>query len=238
MRNDKNAMSTPRRVLTQRVLRTPRAAAIAGIFFALLLGLAYILIRVAIPPNLLDEGIWLEERSGMVTVALSLVPFAGIAFLWFMGVVRDRLGHLEDQFFSTVFYGSGLLFLAMTFVSAAMAGGIVGSYAVESTKLIESGVYTYSRAVMYRISNVYAIRMAGVFMISLGTIWIRTQVMPRLLAFLTYALALVLLVTISYSLWVTLIFPGWVLVISAYILVLNLRRLGAGTDVAPGAIEA
>ena len=126
----------------------------------------------------------------------------------------------------------------MTFVSAAMAGGIVGSYAVESTKLIESGVYTYSRAVMYRISNVYAIRMAGVFMISLGTIWIRTQVMPRLLAFLTYALALVLLVTISYSLWVTLIFPGWVLVISAYILVLNLRRLGAGTDVAPGAIEA
>jgi hypothetical protein len=231
-------MNTPQRVLTQRVLRTPRAAAIAGIIFALLLSLAYILIRVAVPPNLADEGVWLESRSGMVTVAVSLVPFAGIAFLWFMGVVRDRLGHLEDQFFSTVFYGSGLLFLAMTFVSAALVGGIVASYAVESTKLIESGVYSFSRAVMYRISNVYAIRMAAVFMISIGTIWIRTEVMPRLLALLTYALALILLVTISYSLWVTMIFPGWVLVISIYILVLNLRSPGAGMDVDPGAVEA
>jgi hypothetical protein len=50
-----------------------------------------------------------------VNFALTLVPFAGIAFLWFMGVVRSHLGRLEDQFFSTVFYGSGLLFLAMLF---------------------------------------------------------------------------------------------------------------------------
>jgi len=76
---------------------------------------------------------------------------------------------------------------------------------------------------MYRITNVYAIRMAGVFMISLGTIWVRTRLMPRWLAFLTYALALGLLLTISSSLWVTLIFPAWVGVVSAYILVTNLR---------------
>jgi hypothetical protein len=65
--------------------------------------------------------------------------------------------------------------------------------------------------------------MAGVFMISLGTIWIRTGLMHRSWAFLTYALALVLLVSIGYSLWVTLIFPGWVLAVSVYILILNLR---------------
>ena len=56
------------------------------------------------------------------------MPFAGIAFLWFIGVVRDRLGRLEDQFFSTVFFGSGLLFLAMVFVSMAIAGGMVAGY--------------------------------------------------------------------------------------------------------------
>ena len=66
--------------------------------------------------------------------------------------------------------------------------------------------------------------MAGVFMISLGTIWLRTGLMHRGWAFLTYALALVLLVSISYSPWVTLIFPGWVLAVSVYFLILNLRR--------------
>ena len=94
----------------------------------------------------------------------------------------------------------------------------------EADALIASGVYTFSRAVMWRISNVYAIRMAAVFMFSLGTISVRTGIMPRGLAFLTFALALVLLFSIGYSLWVTLIFPAWVLIISVYILILNLRN--------------
>jgi hypothetical protein len=132
---------------------------------------------------------------------------------------------LENQFFSTVFFGSGLLFLAMMFASAAIAGGTLATYAVESSRLIDSGVYTFARTVMYRITNVYAIKMAGVFMISLGTIWVRTGVMPRGLAFLTYALALGLLLSISSSLWVTLLFPGWVCMVSIYVLILNLRSL-------------
>jgi hypothetical protein len=52
--------------------------------------------------------------------------------------------------------------------------------------------------------------------------------MPRLLAFLTYGLALVLLVSIGPSLWVTLIFLTWVLTVSIYILILNLRGPGTG----------
>jgi hypothetical protein len=70
--------------------------------------------------------------------------------------------------------------------------------------------------------------MAGVFMISLGTISVRTRIMHRGLAFLTYALALVLLFTIDQNLWVALLFPGWVLIVSIYILALNLRGQGAG----------
>jgi hypothetical protein len=127
-----------------------------------------------------------------------------------------------------VLFGSGLLYLAMMFVSAALAGSLLSSYAIMPTQLIDSGMYTFSRALMWRISNVYAIRMAGVFMISLGTISVRTRIIPRWLAFLTYGLALVLLLSIGYSLWVTLIFPAWVLVISIDILVVNLRRKGTG----------
>ena len=63
--------------------------------------------------------------------------------------------------------------------------------------------------------------MAGVFMISLATIWLRSGVMHRGWAFLTYVLALVLLLSIDYSYWVTLILPGWVLVVSVYILIRN-----------------
>ena len=210
--------------LTRRAIKTPRAAAIAGILFAVLFGTSVTLIRVSVPANPADSGTWLAANTGGISLALNLMPFAGIAFLWFIGVVRDRLGRLEDQFFSTVFFGSGLLFLAMTFASAALAGGILASFSVASANLIDSGVYSFGRAVMYQISNVYAIRMGGVFMISLATIWVRSQTMPRGLAFLTYALALVLLLSISLNLWVTLIFPGWVLVISLYILILNLRH--------------
>jgi hypothetical protein len=53
---------------------------------------SYVLIRLSIPANPADAGAWLEERAGTVSLALSLLPFAGIAFLWFIGVVRDRLG--------------------------------------------------------------------------------------------------------------------------------------------------
>jgi hypothetical protein len=223
-------MSADMQPLTDLRLKTPRAAAVAGILFGVLLITGNVLIRLSIPPDPADGGVWMEDQANTVALALSLVPIAGIAFLWFIGVIRDRMGQLEDRFFSSVFFGSGLLYLGMTFVSAAMAGGLLTSYSLDPDTLITSGVYTYNRAVIYRITNVYAIRMSGVFMISLATISVRTRIMPRGLAFLTYALALFLLVSIGLSLWVTLIFPGWVLMVSVCILVLNLRRQAAGTE--------
>lgn len=215
-------MNEPERQLRGRSLTTPRAAAVAGILFAILYGASLLLIRLAIPADsAADTGAWLNNNARAVGLALNLVPYAGIAFLWFIGVIRDRLGDVEDRFFATVFLGSGLLFLALTFAGAALAGGLLTSYAVAPNTIIESGVFTYGREVMFQIINVYAVRMAGVFMISLSTIWIRTGLMHRGWAFVTYALALVLLVSIGYSLWVSLIFPGWVFAVSGYYLLRN-----------------
>ena len=219
-------MSEKHTHITRRKLKTPRAAAIAGILFALLFGTGLVLIRISTPTDPMTENAWLDTNSRTVSLALNLIPYAGIAFLWFIGVIRDRLEDLEDRLFATVFLGSGLLFLALTFAGAALAGGLLNSYILSPEPLVESGVYAYSRAVMYQTINVYAIRMAGVFMISLGTIWLRTGLMQRVWAFVTYALALVLLVSIGYSLWVTLIFPGWVLAVSVYFLILNFREPG------------
>jgi hypothetical protein len=213
-------MTNQKVVLARQRLRTPRAAAVAGILFAVLFFISMTLMRLGLPEDLAgpDAADWLHGNTSPVSLALTMVPFAGIAFLWFMGVVRAHLGKLEDQFFSSVMFGSGLLFLAMIFAAAAIAGGIIVSFGVAADKLIENGVVTFGRALMNTIMNVYAVRMAGVFMISLDTIWLQTRVVPRPFVFVTYALALLLLVTISFSLWVILIFPAWVFVISVYIL--------------------
>jgi hypothetical protein len=65
--------------------------------------------------------------------------------------------------------------------------------------------------------------MAGVFMISTSTLAIRTGIFPRWIALLGYALAITLLVSIGYYSWITLVFPLWVLLISCYVLMVNLR---------------
>ena len=209
--------------LSSRRLRTPRAAAISGIIFGVLSIITFTIFNLYIPPLEEDTGAWLETSSASISLALALIPFAGIAFLWFMGVVRDRMGLLEDQFFSTLFFGSGLLYLAMVFAGAAMAGGTLMVYAFDPTIVTEGQIYFFARAMMHRINNVYAIRMAGMHMFVLGTIWVRTKIMPRWIAIITYALALLLLVGVGFAQWMTEVFPVWVLFISAYILFLNYR---------------
>jgi hypothetical protein len=210
--------------LTQKRLTTPRAAAVAGILFSVLLLTSLILIRISVPAKPQDAGTWLSGNWRTVNLALNLLPFAGIAFLWFIGVVRDRLGEHEDRFFATVFLGSGLLFLAMLFTSAAVAGGVIALYGTSPGLLLESGVYSLGRTITYEIMNVYTMKMAGVFMISTCTLSLRTGIIPRWMAILGLALALFLILSLGFLYWAPVIFPLWVLLISAYILVVNLGR--------------
>ena len=216
-------MEPDQKHISYRPLRTPKAAGFAGIGFAVLQITSYALMQTSLPAEELHAKGLLAEQAREMSLALSLLPFAGIAFLWFLGVLRDRLGHLEDQFFSTLFFGSGLLYLAMTFVSAAIYGGLLTVYAIDPDLLIDSALLIFGRAIIYKFNNVYAIRMAGMFMMVLGTIWVRTGLMPRLLAIFTYLTALSLIIGVVFWPWSTLFFPAWVFLISGYILVLNYR---------------
>jgi hypothetical protein len=220
-------MKTVEADFNYRRLTTPRAAAIAGILFGVLFSASLILLRGAIPANPFSGPEWIEQGARQITFALELMPFAGIAFLWFIGVVRDRLGNFEDQLFSTVFFGSGLLFLAMVFVSMAIAGGLIAGSQLNPQIIYDNQIIYFSRAIMFQLSNVYALRMAGVFMLSLATIWLRTGLFSRWLIILTYLLAVALLIIINIHLWVALIFPAWVIVISIEILVLRLKQSSA-----------
>lgn len=208
----------------KRRLTTPRTAAIAGILFGLLFSTSLVLMRTAIPEEITSDTGWVTAGSSRINLALGLMPFAGIAYLWFIGVVRDKLGEFEDKFFSTVFFGSSLVFIGLVFIAMAIAGAILTTYQMISKEAPDYSVIYFGRALILHISSVYALRMAGVTMISLGAIWMRTGLMPRWLAVVTFSLALVLLVVVSFNPWFTLVYPAWVTLISLYILWMRLKH--------------
>jgi MFS family permease len=206
-------------------LKTPKAAAIAGIAFSALLFTIIWLLWRSVPSDPLDPGAWLATDSKTVALALNLVPFAGVAFLWFIGVLRDRLGQQEDRFFATVFFGSALLFLAMLFAAAAITGAIIlVASSADPNELTNSATFRYARATGYIFMNVYAIKMAGVFMISTSTVVIYTRIAPRWIAILGYVLACILLVGSYYINLSFFVLPLWVFLVSIHILLDNLRR--------------
>lgn len=217
-------MHTESRLAKREALRTPRAAAVAGIVFAVLLSAAVVLVRVAIPKRD-DVGGWVEDdgKRGFVLLALNLLPFAGIAFLWFIGVIRDRIGAGEDRLFATVFLGSGLLFVAMMFAGAAVAGGmiaVIGEREVDADLL---DLWSFARRATLTLITVYAMRMAAVFTMSTTTLAMRLEVVPRWLAVYGYVTAIVLLLTSGSVPWMELVFPLWVFVLSVHMLIVTRR---------------
>ncbi len=152
-------------------------------------------------------------------VALNLVPFAGLAFLWFIGVIRDRIGAAEDRFFATVFLGTGLLFVGLLFVAAAVAGGLVAAESQRGSAAISPEVWRFGRQTTYVVLSVYGMRMAGAFTISTTTIGLRLGILPRWLAMFGWVVAGVLLLTTERYPWAQIVFPFWVLVLSIHLLV-------------------
>jgi len=108
-----------------RDLRAPRAAGIAGLLFAVLFIGSLLLLRgqpdAGSTATEIERWYLGHDANRIGIIGLYLVPFSGIAFLWFIAVIRSHVGDREDQFFATVFLGSGLLFVAMLFAAAATA---------------------------------------------------------------------------------------------------------------------
>jgi len=218
-------MDLPPPTLTARFWRTRRSAAVAGIVFAVLLLAALTMMRLALgdadPRTLRLE----DDRRALIRVGLHLVPFAGIAFLWFIGVVRDRIGEREDRLFATVFLGSGLLFVAMLFVGAAVAGGLIAGQAQSGAPTGQTLVY--GRHVTTLLLNVYAMRMAAVFTLTTVTIARHTKIVSRWLTIAGLVSALILLFGSGIVAWAELLFPVWILALSIDILIGRSRASSA-----------
>jgi hypothetical protein len=172
---------------------------------------------ISLPENPQDSTAWLATNRNNLLLSFNLIPFAGIAFLWFMGVLRDYLGSNEDQFFATVFFGSGLLFLAILFMATALTGTMVLLSGTQPDRFITSSIYDLSWHLSRNLMYIYATKMTGVFMISTSSLFIRTKVIPRWMALLGYLLAAIMIFRIRQIDrvgWVFLLFPLWIFLIS------------------------
>jgi len=183
------------------------------------------LLQRSIPADPLEPGKWLATETKAIALALNLIPFAGVAFLWFIGVLRDRLAQQEDRFFATVFFGSAILYLAMLFIAAAIVGAVtLMASSAEPNEVINSTAFRFARATAYVCMNVYVIKMSAVVMISASTILLYTAIAPRWIAILGYVLALTLLFGSYYIGWSFMVLPIWVLLMSISMLIDAFRR--------------
>jgi hypothetical protein len=193
-----------------RQLRAPWAASIAGLLFSVLFTAALVLVR-----SQMDET---GQSAGIVIGGLYLAPFAGIMFLWVVAVIRDQIGEREDRFFATVFFGSGLLFVALLFTTAAVVSTPTALVEFMGGTQPSAEAIALLRALGYTLLFALSTRAAAVFMVATATIGIRSGVFPRWFALVGYLLGIVLLVAVSFVDWFILVLPAWVAVVSLFIL--------------------
>jgi hypothetical protein len=215
MTGNENAAATDSTGSAPPFWRSRRGAAIAGIAFAILLTTAMVLMRLAASEDGFEAFRSDSQRRTLITWSLGLVPFAGIAFLWFIGVVRERLAETEDRLISTVFLGSGLLFLAMLFMSAVTSASMLEMVASPNA---DADLWAFGRTSTETLISVYAMRMAAVFILSVSTVGLRTSTLPRWVFYVGYLVALVLLVASGERQWTPLLVPAWVLLLSVVLL--------------------
>jgi len=197
-------------------IRAPRVAGVVGIIFALLLGLALVLINLSIPAHLTDRGTWLTDSGHRtaIKIALNLVPIAGVTFLGFIGVERDRIGTREDRLLATLYLGSGLLFVAMLFVAAAIANGLVDNETAGRLAAPGPDALAIGRQVSGLLLRLYATRMAAVFTLSTSIVAFRIGALPKWVGVTGLPVALLLLISVGLTPWVELLFPAWILALS------------------------
>ena len=193
-----------------RQLRAPWAASIAGLLFSILFTVALVLVR-----SQSDQS---GQNTAVMIGGLYLAPFAGIMFLWFVAVIRDQIGEREDRFFATVFFGSGLLFVALLFTTAAVVSTPATLVEFLGGAQLSTEGQAILRALGYTLLFAMATRAAAVFMVATATIGLRSGVFPRWFALVGVLFGVVLLVAVSFVDWFILVLPAWVAVVSLFIL--------------------
>ena len=214
--------------------KAPRSAGIAGLVFSALFTASLLLPSVRPPEGLSDTAFvaWFRDNgvTALTISALYLASFAGIAFLWFIGVIRHRIGDREDRLFATVFLGTGILFVGMYWSAAAQLASLVSGNRYDVAPPLTAEQVEAARSSAFAYMYVLAARAAAAFMLVSSSIMLRSGTFPRPLALVGLAIAVVLLLSLAALQWVVLLFPAWVALTSAYLLFRDTREPAAVGD--------
>jgi hypothetical protein len=195
---------------------------VAGLLFSVLFFASILLLRLhpAQGATAAEIKTFYQGNDGryITLVGYYLAPFAGIAFLWFIAVVRTNVVHRTDRFFDTVFVASGILVVAMIFAAAAAAGALAAIVRFGSGRLPSPGAIELAHGLAYALLFTFAAKMAAVFMTVTSTVGLRTRRFSRWLVYTTWALGALLLVSVSFYDVTVLVFPAWVAGLSLLIL--------------------
>jgi hypothetical protein len=216
----------------RRRLLSIEAAAIAGIVCAIGWSLSLGGLLGAPGVGAPDEEIveYYSERSHgtSAVIWLQVLVVATIAFLWFVGVVRGRLGDREPRLFGTVFFGSSMLLAALVFVGAALLAAPAVLVAV-GDRPPDPGAVAVTRAAAAVIFSVFAPRVATLVMFSTASLGRATGALPRWLIWLTYLIGIATFINVSVATPSVYVVPTWIALVS---IVLLLRRPPQGFDLA------
>jgi hypothetical protein len=209
-------------------------AVCSGIAFSILFTLGLVLInqipRLGSPDSTYTTFYTSGSGGVLVTVGLYLVPFAGIAFLWFMMALRALLDRPADLT-QGLQLASGVAFACMLFAGTAAAGAVALMLHFTNVPPPPVSVDRVLTSVGYGLVFVYGVRVAGMFTITTTTLARRARLIPRWLAVLSYLMAAFLLVTTTTEPAALLVYPAWVLLMS--VAMLRRARIRSGAARSP-----
>ncbi len=208
--------------------RSVESAAVAGVVYAVLTVIALILITRFPELTLSDEDVtaWFDEtdHKAVLVLGLNLAAVSAIAFLWFVAVIRRRLGDLEDRFLGTVFFGSAIVYVVIWLVSAAILAAPAVALTILETGAVDGATATLAWGFAAALVLVVAPRIQAVFVFTTSTIILRSAVLPRWLALFGYVVGVILLIVPLITQPTGVGFPVWVLVVSVTILLSRPRN--------------
>lgn len=203
-------------------LRTFEAAAIAGLAHTVLSLLATA--SFMRPPSVADDPVaaleWYGDTSNQrsMIAGLNLLVMGSIAFIWFVAVIRRRVGDRENRFFGSVFFGSSLVLVGTWLVAGLLiVTPALSAHSYGTTP--ELGEIANFRAAGIAMSSVIATRLEAVFIISSTTVARLSGAFPRLIILVGYITGLALLLVPLPNQWMTWVFPIWVGMVSIFMLV-------------------
>ena len=214
---------TPKRRWRSR-LASAESAAVAGLLCALgwAVGLRGLLESPGISADSLEISTFyaIPDAGRNTLILLQLMVFATIAFLWFIGVIRNRLGDNEPKLFGTAFLGGAVLAAVILLVgSAALAAPAVLLRVGGVTP--DPGAASISRAMAVVLLSVIAPRAATLVILSTATLGRTTGALPAWLVWLSYAIGIIEFVNVTVSEPTIYAFPAWIALVS---IVMLLRR--------------